>query len=456
MKDENKQNVANFIIQQINNTLVPVDEVKKPGLVKIPKAFKLPLIGEIDLGVGYKPKESRIVIINEGNQLYDFFLNMTGYCFLHELLPEKIKWEHEKHRWWVVQIPQSEDKLVSMLNFLKRFLTVSTKCSDAYFNFVVGSSLSDELKEICLYYPLFTVDDMNYLLESIRTGREPKKYTVNDPLEQDLFDQTGMLWLEGLTIERSIGYREISFSEYDDTDSVDSIKHHNKVMSAVFVASFFPYAFKIPAAEDANLIETEIILGMPGQCINPFIAHVMFGNAFRTFKMKVVAAVTKVVRQNPIHEESIKIAMDAGRPANLDVIGFLEKEVLKEMQSVDNFFGFDFSLPQVLEVEMVGTLGQQLKSKSVETYSKARERINALLDAKNKVDVEKNLAIAANQELMIEAEEIKKSADALGLSVTDYIRTIWTEKQKVKQLAANKPGGVVVSPNLANTLISNS
>lgn len=456
MKPETTQAIANFIIQQINNKLIPVDEVKKPGLVKIPKVFKLPVLGEIDLGVGYKPKESRIVIINEGNQLNDFFLNMTGYCFLNELLPEKTNWEHEKHRWWVVQIPQNEEKLVSMLNFLKRFLTISTKCSDAYFNSVLESSLSEELKEMCLYYSLFTVDDMNYLLESIKAKpqREPRKYTVNDPLEQEIFDQTSMLWLEGLTIERSIGYRQISFSEYDDTESTISIEHHNNEWSGVYIASFFPYAFKIPAAEDANLIETEIILGIPAQCINPYIAHVMFGKAFGTFKMKLIAAVNKVVRKNPIHEESIKISMDAGRPANMDIIGFLEKEVLKELQSVDNFFGFDFGIPKVIEIEMVGTLGQQLKSASVETYKQARKRINDLLDAKNKVDVEKNIAIAENQELLIEAEEIKKSAAALGLTVKVYIEKIWIQKQKVKQLDANKPGGVVITKNIADNLIS--
>lgn len=428
--DDFYQAIADGILQVLKNDLVEVDPVKQPGLYKLPDKINLPIIeqvnlkaitdflGGLNIGRGLKVKESNIVIINKGGGLKDFYLNMSGYCFLHELLPDKKNWDHPKHKYWVVQVPGTEKQLLKMLEFVTKFLSEDDQSKKGYSKEIKKSGFSKELQNYCMKYPLFTVKDIQYILESIELKRPPKKFTLDDPLEQEIFEKTGILWFQGLTLDQGPGYREIQFGKYDkksETKDNPIAINFRKEMSAVFVASFFPYGFVVPEAEDMGMWPTRIALAIRAQCINPYIAHVISSDPFGTMSLLINNAVSEVIRENYVHILSMEIAIKNKKIKKaVNILNLIQQKVLAKLQPKDVFFGFDFGFTdsadeiiQIVDIDIVGPKAEELKAKAAETAKKDIDRNNDLLDSQNKVKIEENNAKANSMPIIKEMEAHK-------------------------------------------------
>ena len=70
-------------------------------------------------GFAMPMKEGRIAIIESGGQWSDFFLNMNGYAFAHEMLPDHT-FAHEMDKWWVMPNPENETKITEIGNFFSK------------------------------------------------------------------------------------------------------------------------------------------------------------------------------------------------------------------------------------------------------------------------------------------------------------------------------------------------
>jgi len=443
VKKTTADGLVDIFIGQLIEKLIPIDG--KPGLYKLPDfEFNFPIIGKKKLNLGssiaYEPKEGTITIVNLGNQLSTFLLNMKGYCFLYEILPNKKKWIHEKHKWWVVQIPLSVDRVDEISKFLK----IMTNTAE-------NESLS-----------FFDADDVKYLKDEITAGRKitPKNEILSDPWEREIYQKTGFLIFQNLTLQNSIGFREIKFSEFnEDTVGGNNLPiRYRKEQSGVYRASFFPYGFIVPEAEDANNIPTRVALMIKAQCVNPYIAHVISGDPFATFSAAVLNSVTEVIRESYVHEVSKKIALTGKKLSKAEkeliksenIIVRIQNRVIEELRK--SFFGFDFGMTndsseivQIIDIDIVGPLAVKLKEIATKTFTSQVERDNELLNAINKALVAKELAkaqFAVNDE---EADAILRNAAKLQMEPLDYIKTFIVPDQKIRTVGAFKPGGATLN-----------
>ncbi len=459
MNKRTADGLADILIGQLIEKLIPIDG--KPGLYKLPDfEINLPILGKKKLNLGdsvaYKPKEGTITIRNLGGQLLDFILVMKGYCFLYQILHEKEvgTWIHEKHKWWVVQIPQNEDRVDEITKFLK---TMTGTPDDKDLSF-------------------FTATDVKYLKDKIAAGNEivPKNEIFSDPWEREIYEKTGYLIFQNLTLQNSIGFREIKFSEFnEDAITTGGNKlpiRYRKEQSGVYRASFFPYGFIVPEAEDANNIPTQIALTIKAQCVNPYIAHVISGDPFATFSSAVLNSVTEVIRESYVHEVSKKIALvgkklskaEKERIASENIIVRIQDRVIEELRK--NFFGFDFGMTninseivQIIDIDIVGPLAIKLKEIATKTFTSQVERDNALLNAINDVLVAKEKAKAQFAVRDEETAMIIRNAANLNLSVAEYIEKIIVPEQKIRTVEAFKPGGANINTSgILEKLIDNN
>lgn len=225
--------IADFLIGSGINKLEPVKG--KPGLLKLPETIRVPILGNIstgDLGVGIRVKEGRILILEKGSQLDSFYLNMKGYCFIHELLPNK-NWSQEKHKWWVIQTPKSIAKIKDVFKFLNFFLNEEPRSITI---FIEGGN-----ETFSLPYFLEETD-----LTELCKFPDPDSLSFLGDLEKEIFEASGVLWFQNLTLQRNVGYREIDFNEYSQDQSYQtkkSVRNRSKEQSPYYLASFFPLCF---------------------------------------------------------------------------------------------------------------------------------------------------------------------------------------------------------------------
>ncbi len=392
------EKAVDYAIGQAIEKLEPIPE--KPGLYKLPE-FEI-LGKKINLGeIAFKPKEGNALIINKGNQLESFLCIHKGYCFLHELFPTHYgkRWDHEKNKWWCVQIPQSPEKVEKIVDFLKK-ITGTTKSKNLSF-------LSQE--------------DVDYLKE--KSGNYEFQEAIEQVLEEDaleeIYEKTGYLVFQNLTFQKTPGFRKISFSQFDEK-SAGSVLHREE-LSPYYRLSFFPYAFIVPEAEDANNIPTKVSLTIRAQCVNPYIAHVQSGNAFMQFHSTVLNAVTEVIRGNFVHEMSRQIAMEKlsdekKKELNQEnVIKKIQEKVKKELTKPESFFGFDFGdcknseIVQIIDIDIVGEKAAEIKAQVAENFRLKNERENAVEKSIVQKTIAKNEAEVQFIELNAEMNEIKKA-----------------------------------------------
>ncbi len=426
--------IADFIIGSGINKLEPVKG--KPGLLKLPNTITVPIIGIIptgDLGVGIRVKEGRILILEKGNQLDGFYLNMKGYCFLHELLPNKNTiWSQEKHKWWVVQVPKTIEKLRDIFKFLNSFL------DKAPINTMINIRGKDE--DFSLPYFL----DQEDLLQLCKFS-DPDSLSFLDSLEKEIFEASGVLWFQNLTLQRNIGYREIDFNEYTQDLSYQSkkfVKNRSKEQSPYYLASFFPYAFTIDEAEDRYNLPTRVILVIRAQVINPYIAHVQSGDPFTALHAIVNSATTEYVRDHALHNASQNVSNE-----HKGVIEELISGIKSRLRNKENFIGFDYRDVEIIDIDIVGPQAEELKKQTVLTYISEQKRINNIADSVTNKTVAENNAIAAGQEFSKSALEIKKAAESLGIPVSEYLEKVYSEIMKERQIGKYKPGGTNIELN---------
>lgn len=437
-------NVADFIIGYGINKLEPVPG--KPGLLKLPEKIKIPIIGEIptgNLGVGIRVKEGRILILQKGEQLESFYLNMKGYCFLHELLPNKTSnetWSQEKHKWWVVQIPKSIKKLQGIFKFLNLFLVEKPN------TIVVTIDGNDETFEL----PYF-LDETD--LKNLCTFPDPDGLSFLDDLEKEIFEASGMIWFQNLTLQKTVGYREIDFNEYTQDQTYQSkkfVRNRPKEQSPYYLASFFPYAFVIDEAEDMYNMPNRIILVIRAQVVNPYIAHVRTGDPFTALHAIVQSTTTEYVRNNALHN----VAQQLGGKKN-GVIKDLTNGIILHLKEQRNFIGFDYHDVEIIDIDIVGPKAEELKGQTVLTYTQEQVRKNNIEDSIANKTVAENDAIARGQEFSKGAQEIKRAANELGLTVLEYLEKVYPEIMKERQIQAYKPGNTLDINQGLNQLLNN-
>jgi hypothetical protein len=199
----------------------------------------------------------------------------------------------------------------------------------------------------------------------------------------------------------------------------------------------------------------------------------MSGDPFVQFSSTVINAITEVVRESFVHDISRKIILgksdatdEQKSKASENIIHKLQTKIANELtgaeKSDNTFFGFDFGftkdateIVQIIDIDIVGPLAEKMKAEAAENYRKQNERDNKLADSINNLEVAKNTATAEFAVKTAEAQAIKEAAEALGLSVAEYIEAVLKPKQKQDQIAAYKPGNITLdSGNLIKDIIN--
>ncbi len=434
--------IVDYFIGRAVEKLQPTPE--KSGLYVLPEFH---LFGQsINLGeIAFKPKEGNALIINTGDQLDGFLCMHKGYCFLHELFPISSgytkTWDHEKNKWWCVQIPSSKERVDKIITFLKK---------------LTGTPVYNSL-------PFLSSDDEEFLKSNAGTYnfQETIGQILEDDVLEEIYGKTGYLIFQNLTFQKTPGFRKINFSQFDER-STGSILHRQE-LSPYYRVSFFPYAFIIPEAEDANNIPTKITLTIKAQCVNPYIAHVMSGDPFVQFSSTVINSVTEVVRENFVHEISRKISLEQGneatkqRASEENIIKKIQEKVAKELTNPEAFFGFDFGfsddiseIVQIIDIDIVGPMAEKLKAQAAENFHLQNVRENNLAKAVVDKEIAEHQAAAKFMELNAETLAIRQAVATIYGEVTpenieQYYKYFIEPRQKKEQLAAYQPGGINVS-----------
>jgi hypothetical protein len=378
---------------------------------------------------------------------------------LHELFPIEYGkvWDHEKNKWWVVQIPNSPERVDKIIEFLKKM--TGTKNGDLSF---------------------LNNDDITYLKNNVGTEQfSDHVYDIlGDALLEEVYEKTGYLIFQGATFQKSPGFREIIFSQFDEQSiSTSGLPvRHRKELSPYYRVSFFPYAFIIPEAEDANNIPTRIALTIKAQCVNPYIAHVTSGDPYAQFSSTVINAGTEVVRGNFVHDISRKIILansnsseDLKVKASLNIIDLIQLSIFNQLvgaeYSESTFFGFDFGytndhreIVQIIDIDIVGPLATEMKTQVAKNYQSENQRDIDLANSVNNIEIAKNNAESKFVDKIAEAKAIKEAViEIYGSYSPENMQKYYEEyikpKQKQDQIAAYTPGGVNI--NNANDIIKN-
>ncbi len=390
--------------------------------------------GEVDLGffgdffpngLAFRPKESRAVIINAGNKFHSFMLAMKGYCFLHELLPDKKDWSHESDKWWVIPNPENELSVDDVVNFLAHFKGVAPILSDT------------DKEDMVLNKP---------------------KYALPD-IESRLFTETGVIFFQDATGQKRIGNRPVEFRQFvGGTKLGEQIKLRTEI-SPYYVCSYFPYAFEVIDQEDINNIPTMVQFVIRAKCVNPYIAHVKSGNAFATFESIATSSASDIIRQNPIHKASQKFYIDNGGSIdkNGTILDVMSKGIRDELFKPDKFFGFAFKEIEIIQVEISGENAKKLKESAASIYLAQQDQEKRTIDAETDF-IEKKKEIdgkVLGKIRLARADAIADMARSKGTG--DYLRAIKNAGGNpnlhllAEVMDKYKPGGLNVS-NVADLL----
>lgn len=333
-------------------------------------------------GVAFRPPESRVVTIHSGNHVDHFFLSMSGYCFLQDLLPNK-NWEHELDKWWIVEIPEDDKKVEEVIRFINQFKRDNEKISFT----------DDEKKEM--------KKDENF---------SPFDYMSD--LEWEIWNKTGILFFQNWGGELRIGERDIDVTKYLGNGDIKRYKEK----SPYLIASYYPYYFKVTDQEDKNYIPTVTENVIYAKVVNPYVAWVKSGDPFSTFKSIVEARSSEEIRKRAVHRVSHEIEKGTSTENPDTVLESIATGIWNELKKPENFFGFAFKDVDIVQVEITGKNAEAIKNSATSIYQAEKAQIEKTIKADTElIETQKKAegtAFTVIKKAEAEAEKIKKEAEA--------------------------------------------
>lgn len=352
-------------------------------------------------GLAFRPREGRIVAIESGNHIHEFFMSMQGYCFLKDLLPKNFPWEHEEDRWWVCEIPETIEKARDVLRYINKFKRTDSPLV------LTEENLKKMVKPI-------TFDPVN--LSGTR---------------KEIWRDTGIYFFQKLSGELRMGNRQIKVKKYLGQGEIKTYDN----LSPYLIASYYPYYFKILDQEDKNYIPTITENVVIAKVVNPYIAWVKSGDPFATFKTLVEKLSTKQVRTRSVHKVSSEINEDTDN--TVSAISEIEEGILKGLRDPEKFFGFHFKSIEIVQVDVTGTHAEKIKTVASSIYIAKKDQEERTIKAEAKLFEQQKTADG-------EAYEIEKKGTATAKAIRDKAEadayaTIAKAEAKQKELAMVEP-----------------